>query len=131
MAKRVRKSKTPESAVEPTPAPALRRRSALVDMCIIYRGDCLEQFHKLSDACIAPVYIDLSINSNRNYEVFWGETKEKRAFEDRRASTQACIDTMRPRRVKLAPVLKKTGCFYYHCDWRRPNGNGRRSLGTD
>jgi len=26
-------------------------------------------------------------NSNRNYEVFWGETKEKRAFRDRHAST--------------------------------------------
>jgi len=28
------------------------------------------------------VYIDPPFNSNRNYEVFWGETKEKRAFED-------------------------------------------------
>ena len=33
--------------------------------------------------------IEQSFNSNRNYEVFWGETKEKRAFEDRQASTQA------------------------------------------
>jgi len=38
------------------------------------------------------------LNSNRNYEVFWGETKEKRAFEDRHASTQPYIDYMRPRR---------------------------------
>jgi adenine-specific DNA-methyltransferase len=49
--------------------------------------------------------------------VFWGETKEKRAFEDRHASTQAYIDFMRPRCVELARVLKKTGSFYYHCDW--------------
>jgi hypothetical protein len=40
--------------------------------------------------------IEQSFNSNRNYEVFWGETKEKRAFEDRHASTQAYIDYMRP-----------------------------------
>ena len=56
-------------------------------------------------------------NSNCNYEVFWGETKEKRAFEDRHASTAAYIDYMRPRCVELARVLKKTGSFYYHCDW--------------
>jgi site-specific DNA-methyltransferase (adenine-specific) len=49
--------------------------------------------------------------------VFWGETKEKRSFEDRHASTQAYIDYMRPRCVELYRVLKKTGSFYYHCDW--------------
>ncbi len=63
------------------------------------------------------IYIDPPFNSNRNYEVFWGETKEKRAFEDRHDSTQAYIDFMRPRCVELARVLKKTGSFYYHCDW--------------
>ena len=49
--------------------------------------------------------------------VFWGETKEKRAFEDRHENTKAYIDYMRPRCVQLARVLKKTGSFYYHCDW--------------
>jgi site-specific DNA-methyltransferase (adenine-specific) len=63
------------------------------------------------------IYIDPPFNSNRNYEVFWGETKEKRAFEDRHESTQAYIEFMRPRCVELARVLKKTGSFYYHCDW--------------
>lgn len=43
--------------------------------------------------------------------------KEKRSFDDRHASTQAYIDYMRPRCVELARVLKKTGSFYYHCDW--------------
>jgi hypothetical protein len=28
-----------------------------------------------------------------NYEVFWGETKEMRAFEDRHESTQAYIES--------------------------------------
>src|SRR6185503_17675181 len=31
--------------------------------------------------------------------------------------TQAYIEYMRPRCVELARVLKKTGSFYYHCDW--------------
>jgi DNA modification methylase len=64
-----------------------------------------------------PDLHDPPFNSNRNYEVFWGETKEKRSFEDRHASTQAYIEFMRPRCVQLARVLKTTGSFYYHCDW--------------
>jgi DNA modification methylase len=63
------------------------------------------------------IYIDPPFNSNRNYEVFWGETKEKRSFADRHESTRAYIDYMRPRCVELHRVLKKTGGFYYHCDW--------------
>ncbi len=93
------------------------RPSALLDTRIIYCGDCIDQLRKLPDACVDLIYIDLPFNSNRNYEVFWGETKEKRAFEDRHASTQAYIEYMRPRCVELARVLKKTGSFYYHCDW--------------
>src|SRR5438552_1488995 len=84
---------------------------------VIYCGDCLQQLPRLPEACIDLIYIDPPFNSNRNYEVFWGETKEKRAFEDRHASTAAYIDFMRPRCVELARVLKPTGSFYYHCDW--------------
>lgn len=83
----------------------------------IYCGDCLQQLPRLPDACIDLIYIDPPFNSNRNYEVFWGETKEKRGFEDRHASTAAYVDFMRPRCVQLARVLKPTGSFYYHCDW--------------
>lgn len=93
------------------------RKSALVDTSIVYCGDCLDQLRKLPDACIDLIYIDPPFNSNRDYEVFWGETKEKRGFEDRHASTQAYIEFMRPRCVELARVLKPTGSFYYHCDW--------------
>ncbi|MFO0972808.1 MAG: DNA methyltransferase [Phycisphaerae bacterium] len=93
------------------------RASALLDTRVVYCGDCLEQLKNLPAGCIDLIYIDPPFNSNRNYEVFWGETKEKRAFEDRHASTQAYIDYMRPRCVELARVLKKTGSFYYHCDW--------------
>ncbi len=91
--------------------------SSLLDTRVVYCGDNLEQLAKLPDGCVDLIYIDPPFNSNRNYEVFWGETKEKRSFEDRHASTQAYIDYMRPRCVELARVLKKTGSFYYHCDW--------------
>jgi len=63
------------------------------------------------------IYIDPPFNSNRNYEVFWGERREMRSFEDRHASTQAYIEFMRPRCVELARILKPSGVFYYHCDW--------------
>jgi len=101
------------------PAP---KPSALVDTRVIYCGDNLDQLSKLPDACVDLIYIDPPFNSNRNYEVFWGETREKRAFDDRHASTQAYIEFMRPRCVELARVLKKTGSFYYHCDWRSLDG---------
>ncbi len=116
-APRQRAATPPAAAAPAAPAPAAGRPSALVDTRVIYCGDNLEQLAKLPDACIDLVYIDPPFNSNRNYEVFWGETKEKRSFEDRHASTQAYIDYMRPRCVELARVLKKTGSFYYHCDW--------------
>jgi len=108
----------------PTLAPApgqSGRPSSLLDTRVIYCGDNLEQLAKLPDGCVDLIYIDPApvsaveppFNSNRNYEVFWGETKEKRAFEGRHASTQGYIDYMRPRCVQLARVLKKTGAFYY------------------
>jgi hypothetical protein len=125
MAKRGTPAATRAASTTPTPsakpaadAPAARGRpSALLDTRVVYCGDCLEQLRSLPDACVDLVYIDPPFNSNRNYEVFWGETKEKRAFEDRHASTQAYIDYMRPRCVELARVLKRAGSFYYHCDW--------------
>jgi len=94
-----------------------QKPSGLLDTRIIYCGDNLDQLSKLPDGSVDLIYIDPPFNSNRNYEVFWGETKEKRAFEDRHASTAAYIDFMRPRCVELHRVLKRTGGFYYHCDW--------------
>jgi hypothetical protein len=99
------------------PSSVICRPSSLLDTRVVYCGDNLEQLAKLPDACVDLIYIDPPFNSNRNYEVFWGETKEKRAFEDRHENTKAYIDYLRPRCVQLARVLKPTGSFYYHCDW--------------
>ena len=96
---------------------AAARPSALVDTRVIYCGDNLDQLKKLPDACVDLIYIDPPFNSNRNYEIFWPETSEKRRFDDRHESTKAYIDYMRPRCAQLARVLKQTGSFYYHCDW--------------
>jgi DNA modification methylase len=114
---------SPRSGIAKLLAAPVGKPSALLDTRVIYCGDCLEQLRKLPDHCVDLIYIDPPFNSNRNYEVFWGETREKRAFEDRHASTQAYIDYMRPRCVELARVLKKTGSFCYHCDWHAVIGS--------
>lgn len=87
------------------------------DTQVIWCGDNLEKLRVMPSAFVDLIYIDPPFNSNRNYEVFWGETKEKRAFEDRHGSTKAYIDFMRPRCLELHRVLATTGSFYYQCDW--------------
>ena len=72
---------------------------------------------EIPDESIDLIYIDPPFNSNRNYETFWGDTEEKRAFDDRFGDADAYISYMRLRIVELYRVLKKTGSFYYHCDW--------------
>jgi hypothetical protein len=92
--------------------PTKFKPSSLLDTRVIYCGDCLEQLRRLPDACVDLIYIDPPFNSNRNYEVFWDETKEKRASEDHHASTQAYPATAgRPLCGELAGVLKETGRF--------------------
>lgn len=84
----------------------------------IYCGDNLQVLSKyIPDESIDLVYIDPPFNSSRNYEVFWGEAQERRAFTDRFGDAQHYLEWMRPRIRELHRVLKPTGSFYYHCDW--------------
>jgi len=83
----------------------------------VYCGDCLDILPCFPANCVDLIYIDPPFNSNRNYEVFWGDVAEKRAFEDRYGDAMAYIGYMRPRVEQLHRVLKPTGSFYYHCDW--------------
>src|SRR5450756_2004774 len=64
-----------QDAQQRVPAAKLKP-SSLLDTRVIYCGDNLEQLAKLPDACVDLIYIDPPFNSNRNYEVFWGESKE-------------------------------------------------------
>jgi hypothetical protein len=74
-------------------AATIARPSSLLDTRVVYCGDNLEQLAKLPDACVDLIYIDPPA---------W--PKPLRRGEG-------------PRCVQLARVLKKTGSFYYHCDW--------------
>src|SRR6267378_1844379 len=82
--------------------PTKQKSSSLLDTRVVYCGDNLESLATLPDGPCRTGQCR-------------GETKEKRAFEDRHENTKAYIDYMRPRCVQLARVLKKTGSFYYHC----------------
>jgi hypothetical protein len=82
MAKNGPSDKAPAKKTIDVPATAAPVRagkpSALLDTRVVYCGDNLEQLAKLPDACVdltGGVYIDPPFNSNRNYEVFRGETK--------------------------------------------------------
>jgi DNA modification methylase len=83
----------------------------------IYCGDCLDILSQFPANSVDLIYIDPPFNSNRNYEIFWGDTQEKRAFEDRYGDAMAYISYMRPRVKQLYRVLRSKGSFYYHCDW--------------
>jgi len=62
-------------------APLRLKSSSLLDTRVIYCGDNLEQLAKLPDACVDFIYINPPFNSNRNYEVFWGETRETELWQ--------------------------------------------------
>src|SRR5476651_1456671 len=72
-----------KSILPHAPVHSAGRPSALLDTRVVYCGDNLEQLAKpalslpngLPDGCVDLIYIDPPFNSNRNYEVFWGETK--------------------------------------------------------
>ena len=77
MAKGTSNKSKPLNDPVPAAAPAPGRPSALLDTRVVYCGDNLEQLAQLPDACVDLIYIDPPFNSNRNYEVFWGETMQE------------------------------------------------------
>ena len=88
-----------------------------MDTDVIYCGDNLDVLSKyIPNECIDLIYIDPPFNTSRQYEVFWGEAQERRAFEDRFGDAMTYLDWMRPRIKELLRVLTSTGSFYYHCD---------------
>jgi 16S rRNA G966 N2-methylase RsmD len=93
------------------PSETRQKPSSLLDTRVVYCGDNLEQLAKLPDACVDLIYIDPPFNSNRNYEVFWGESKEKRAFEDRHENTKAWVKQYIPNSIQLVPTISKCKIF--------------------
>ena len=106
----------PKSRKSPALSRTPLRASSLLDTRVVYCGDNLEQLAKLpDDPCrtgqcwgLPREITPCATTSHRLHCISRGETKEKRAFEDRHENTKAYIDNLRPRFVQLARVLKKT-----------------------
>lgn len=84
---------------------------------VIYCGDNLIKLKNLPDNSVDVVYVDPPFNSNRHYELFWGDKREKVAFDDRFGDPLNYINWMEPRLHEIRRVLKPTGSFFFHCDW--------------
>ncbi len=86
---------------------------------VLYCGDNLEIMDKfLEPATIDLIYIDPPFFSGKTYEVIFGDTGEKRAFEDRwKGSEYYYINWLSARIAKMRETLKPTGSFYIHLDW--------------
>src|SRR5690349_1538456 len=76
-----------------------------VDTSAIYCGDNLDALPKyVPDASVDLIYVDPPFNTSRQYEVFWGEAQERRAFFDRFGDAMTYLDWMRPRLRELHRV---------------------------
>lgn len=111
MAKGQRARSAPSSSPIASDAPKPGKPSSLLDTRVV---DC--GLRRTLSSRVDLIYIDPApvsdveppFNSNRAVELK-GETKEKRAFDDRHAATAAYIEYMRPHCMQLARVLNKTG----------------------
>ena len=64
------------------------------------------------------IYLDPPFFTNKQYEVIWGDTAEKRSFDDRWAGGINHFLTWLYSRVEqMHRVLKPNGSLYLHCDW--------------
>ena len=86
---------------------------------VLYYGDNLEVMHNhIPDDAIDLIYIDPPFFSSKAYEVIYGDTKEKRMFEDRwKGDVYHFVSWMEPRLAQMHRVLKPTGTIYVHLDW--------------
>ncbi len=86
---------------------------------VLYCGDNLEIMDKfIEPETIDLIYIDPPFFSGKTYEVIFGDTGEKRAFEDRwKGGEYHYINWLSARIAKMRETLKPTGSFYIHLDW--------------
>ncbi len=86
---------------------------------VLYCGDNLEIIDKfIEPKTIDLIYIDPPFFSGKTYEVIFGDTGEKRAFEDRwKGGEYHYINWLSTRIAKMRETLKPTGSFYIHLDW--------------
>jgi DNA modification methylase len=81
-------------------------------------GDNFEILKSMDAESVDLVYLDPPFFSNRTYEVIWGDSGEKRSFEDRFAGgIDHYINWLKNRVRHMHRILKPTGSIFLHCDW--------------
>jgi len=84
----------------------------------LYCGDNLKIMATLPDDSIDLIYIDPPFFSSKMYEVIFGDTGEKRAFEDRwKGDVYHYVTWMEPRLAQMHRLLKPTGTIFVHLDY--------------
>jgi DNA modification methylase len=84
----------------------------------LIHGDCLEALRELPTESVDLIYLDPPFFTNKQYEVLWGDSAEKRSFDDRWAGgINHFLEWLYNRVKEMYRVLKPTGSFYLHCDW--------------
>lgn len=90
-------------------------------------GDNLPVMQAMPAESVDLVYIDPPFFTSKTYEVIWGDSAERRAFEDRWVKAgetgryskdiNVYLEFMEPRIREIYRILKTTGSFFLHCDW--------------
>ncbi|MBM3154932.1 MAG: hypothetical protein FJ008_06310 [Chloroflexi bacterium] len=86
---------------------------------VLYYGDNLEVMYRyIEDNSIDLIYIDPPFFSSKQYEIIYGDAKEKRMFEDRwKGDVYHYVNWMEPRLALMREKLKSSGSIYLHLDW--------------
>lgn len=85
-----------------------------VETQVIYCGENLGKLRQIPDDSIDLVYIDPPGHATADFL----PVAAVGGFGRPDSSVQRYIDWMRPRVREMSRILKSTGSFYYHCDWR-------------
>ncbi|MGH7773912.1 MAG: DNA methyltransferase [Candidatus Binatia bacterium] len=84
----------------------------------LYCGDSLSVLDVIPNQSVDLIYIDPPFYSQRYYEVIWGESAERFAFEDRwSGGINHYLEYLLERIRKMHGKLKETGTFFIHLDW--------------
>lgn len=95
-------------------------------------GDNLNRMKTIEDKTIDLIYLDPPFLSQRNFKIISKDTNEVREFEDtikelkiddnhsvqNKGPISIYLNDMIPRYKEMHRILKNTGSFYLHCDYR-------------
>ena len=99
--------------------PAIEEVGSEMKTNVLYYGDNLEVMYRyIDDNSIDLIYIAPPFFSSKQYEIIYGDAKEKRMFEDRwKGDVYHYVNWMEPRLALMREKLKPTGSIYLHLDW--------------